>query len=189
MMCHRKKVRWNGHRQRRWPHGETTDSCHGLRPEGSVSRLWAQYEDDDHAHEPSSTQSGKIKVSEASPQGVSTPSTTSLVRSVHAAGFSMAEVEGADELLQNSDARAQIMVGTTPPAMEPANRAARRLIKSLVDLSSGTWTGPQPKPRISPPLTLGDCSVKDHRTCNGDRWTKPAESNQSFQISNSVAMI
>jgi hypothetical protein len=32
-------------------------------------------------------------------------------------------VEGADELLQNSDARAQIMAETTPPTMEPANRA------------------------------------------------------------------
>jgi hypothetical protein len=68
-------------------------------------------------------------------------------------------VEGADELLQNSDARAQIMAETTPPTMEPANRAAWQLIKSLVDLSSGTWTGPLP-PRISPPLMLGDCPVK-----------------------------
>jgi hypothetical protein len=163
---------------------ETADPCHGLRPEGSISCLWAQCEDDDHAHEPASTQSGKIKVSEASSQGVSTPSTTSLVRSVHAAGFSMAEVEGADELLQNTDARVKIMAGTTPPAMEPANRAARRLIKSFVDLSSGAWIGPLPKPQISPPLTLGDCPVKDCRTCSGDRHTS-----QSFQISNSVATV
>jgi hypothetical protein len=150
---------------------------------------WAQCEDDDHAHEPSSTQSGKIKVLEASPLGVSTPSTASLVRSVHATGFSMAEVEGEDELLQNSDARAHIIAGTTPLAMEPANRAARRLIESLVDLSSGIWTGPLPKPRISPPLALGDCLVKDCCMCSGDHRTKPAESSQSFQISNSVATV
>jgi hypothetical protein len=36
---------------------------------------------------------------------------------------------------------------------------------------------------------LGDCPVKDHRTCSGDRRTKPTESSQSFQISNSVAMV
>jgi hypothetical protein len=107
---------------------ETADPFHGLRPEGSVSHLWAQCEDDDHAHELSSTQSGKIKDSEAILQGVSTPSTASLVRRIHAAGFSMAEVEGVDELLQNSDARAQIMAGTTPLVVEPANRATRRLI-------------------------------------------------------------
>jgi hypothetical protein len=120
---------------------------------------------------------------------VSTPSTASLVRIVHAAGLSIAEVEGADELLQNTNARAQIMARTSPPAKEPANRAARRLIKSLVDLSSGTWTGPLSKPQISPPLTLGDCPVKDHRTCSGDRQTNPAKSSQSFQISKSVATV
>jgi hypothetical protein len=81
------------------------------------------------------------------------------------------------------------MAGTTPLVVEPANRAAQWLINSLVDLSSGTWTGLLPKPRISPPLMLGDCPVKDHRTCSGDRRTKPTESSQSFQISNSVAMV
>jgi hypothetical protein len=88
------------------------------------------------------------------------PSTESLVRCVSAAGFSMRDVEAADDLMKIPAVRDRshtIVHG----AGDQSLLAARRLIASMVTLSKGTWIGPLPKPRISSPLALGDCPVKE----------------------------
>jgi hypothetical protein len=55
-----------------------------------------------------------------------------------------------------------------------STRDARRLISLVFDISKGAWRGSLPKPRVSPSLTLGDCVVKDIRSCSGDNSPEQA---------------
>jgi hypothetical protein len=168
---------------------EHADPLHGLRPEGSVSRLWAQSDDEDISTSPSFC---KLDVSALGPSGigveegscvVQTPSTGFLLRSVHAAGFSTQDVDAADKLLHCPAVKAKILAPSTPVSMGTATRAARSLVSSMVDLSKGAWKGPLPAPRISPPMSIRDCPIKDLRSCSGDRRIRVVEKKRNIHIS------
>jgi hypothetical protein len=114
---------------------------------------------------------------------MTSPSTESMVRCVNAIRFSMQDVDVVDELLHCPAMREKIMASSTPASLETSTRDARCLISSMFDISKGAWRGPLPKPRVSLPLTLRDCVVKDLQSCISDHRNKPSEKEAYFQIS------
>ncbi|KAL6653091.1 hypothetical protein ACP70R_012016 [Stipagrostis hirtigluma subsp. patula] len=149
------------------------DPLHGQRPKGSRSRFWDNGVDD--AQNPNSS-----------------PSTSSLGRRAEQAGLRREEIDEAAALLKDPDAQQQMLATSTPTSMKPPIVMARKVMTALFQekkRSSGSWQGPLPPKRVSPPLTLGDCKIKckdsadGHRRHSGDQRLAALE--DDVQISNS----
>ena len=109
-----------------------------------------------------------------------TPSNASLLRRAENAGFQAEDLVHADVLLQNSDIKAQVTATVTPATISDSARHVRKLMSALIKSHSTAqpWQGPLPPPRVSPPVTLGDCVTHDTRT-----WSKTTLKNFYSNVS------
>lgn len=81
------------------------------------------------------------------------------------------QIKEVSSLLSNSSSRDKNLCSTMLATMNREISMARNIVSTLFEgrkIDPGVWKGPLPRPRVSPPLTLGDCRVTDRR---GDRST------------------
>lgn len=108
-----------------------------------------------------------------------------LIRRADEAGFSVKEIDESVRVLINGETARQVVATATPESMDPATRTARKIVTTLFQprQKSGSWKGPLPPPRVSPPLTLGDIPIRSGQRSGDDRRRSKGE--HEFQNSNS----
>lgn len=127
-----------------------TDPLFGSWPQRFCSRFW----EDDAASMKSDE--GQLRL----------PSTTSLCRKAKEAGFSSNQINETMRLLADPENGPLIVSKPTPTTVDRPTIMARKIVATLFhdrDPVAGSWKGPLPSPRVSPPLRLGDCPVTDQR--------------------------
>lgn len=103
----------------------------------------------------------------------SSPSTARLCHKAKEAGFSSAEIDAAVQDLEYLTVREKALASSTSQ-MYRSTTLARKIMSALMVGSrrrpTDPWKGPLPQKRVSPPLTLGSCSVKvDQRSSDFGR--------------------
>ncbi|CAO2038762.1 unnamed protein product [Urochloa humidicola] len=123
------------------------DPAFGLRPPGSKSQFWNSG-DETPPFPPSTPRS---------------PSTASLIRFAVREGFSEKEMVETAAVVDCPSAWQKVLAQSTPEFMDRPTALARKIVSVLAKGRSacGSWRGPLPARRISPPLTLGDCPIKE----------------------------
>lgn len=154
----------------------SADPLAELRGAGITSRFW---------------ESDNLSMSSES-EVPKSPSTASLCRIARKEGFSLEQIDEAARLLSLSGSRDKILDSVNPVKLDLPTSTARKIVTTLFEerkTAAGVWRGPLPRPRVSPPLTIADCPVKDQRSGSSARRRSP-ESNQksqggALQVSNS----
>lgn len=101
------------------------------------------------------------------PTTPSSPSTAFMREKAEKHGFSVDEIDAATTLLANPLLGAKVIASTTPTSMDSTMIRGRQIFSTMFTdrLQKGKpWQGPLPGPRISPPMTLGDCPVLNRRS-------------------------
>ncbi|CAO2039049.1 unnamed protein product [Urochloa humidicola] len=127
--------------------GISGDPLTGLRPDRSSSRFWRTDGD--------STDDGG--------DGVDSPSAASIFCRAEVAGISANEVVEAESLLHDDTVVGKVVAAATPESMDRSVILARRVVAAIVQGGRKhvtQWKGPLRAPRVSPPLTFGDCPMR-----------------------------
>lgn len=120
----------------------TVDPAEGLRPDG---RFW-----------------DTALPSPATSPRSSSPSTTTLMIRAQEAGLSGADIAEALQSLADPNTRNQVMEEKMPASLDQHALKARKVVSVLFKQApaAGSWKGPLPRRRRSPPMTMGDCLAK-----------------------------
>jgi hypothetical protein len=111
-----------------------------------LGRFWAPFDEPDEEED------------------IATPTTEELISAASREGFTIEELVTADAELE----AAEKVSCPSPSSSDFRCPLANKIVKALTRDRSlkhpmKPWSGPMPKPRISPPKTLGDAVIKDSR--------------------------
>lgn len=127
-----------------------SDPLFGLRPEDLRPRFW---------------ESGDAVCSTTlTKPALHSPSTASMRKIADKEGFSVDDIISATDVPAISPLRDKVMASTPPSVMDRSIFMARKIVSTLFEPrqpKGKPWRGPLPNPRVSPPMTLGACLVKD----------------------------
>jgi hypothetical protein len=100
-------------------------------------------------------------------------------------------MDETNRLIQEEGIFKKVIATSMPPSMDETKVLARKIISTLTGgrrLTSGTWIGQLPPPRISPPPTFGSCPIvkgtqgsSSHRRADPDQRSK-VEDTSKFEF-------